>query len=290
MVFVLLSIDILDHNTLGIDETDGSCVPCNHTDTGVHGRLGFHSRTYHRRLRGQKRNCLPLHVGAHQRTVGIVIFQEGNQRRRYREDHPRRYVHIFDDRLRIFGSFIQITARYIVALEMSLCIQGSVCLRHMIIIFFIRRHIGDLVRDLRICRIAHIDATIRCLNESVFIDSGIAGQRVDQANVRTFRRLNRAHSAVMRIVNISDFESGSVPGQTAGPQSGETSLVCQLRQRIVLVHKLGQLRGTEEFLHRCLHRFDIDQGLCRNLFRIVCGHSLPDHALQSGEADPVLVL
>ena len=176
VVFVLLSIGILDHNTLGINETDGSRVPCNHTDAGVHGRLGFHSRTNHRCLRGQKRNCLPLHIGAHQRTVGIVIFQEGNQRRRYREDHSRRYVHIFDDRLRIFGSFIQITARHVVALEMPLRIQGGICLRHVVIVLFVRRHIGDLIRDLRICRVAHIHTTVRRLNESVFIDPCIAGQ------------------------------------------------------------------------------------------------------------------
>ena len=35
----------------------------------------------------------------------------------------------------------------------------------------------------------------------------------------------------------------------------------QLRQRVVLVHELGQLGASEELLHCCSDRFDIDQGL-----------------------------
>ena len=63
------------------------------------------------------------------------------------------------------------------------------------------------------------------------------------------------------------------------------------RQRVVLIHKLGQLGGTEEFLHGSLHRLDVDQSLRRNLLGcIMCGHSLANHALQSGQADAILVL
>ena len=63
------------------------------------------------------------------------------------------------------------------------------------------------------------------------------------------------------------------------------------RQRVVLIHKLGQLGGTEEFLHGSLHRLDVDQSLRRNLLGcIVRGHSLANHALQSGQTDAVLVL
>ena len=64
----------------------------------------------------------------------------------------------------------------------------------------------------------------------------------------------------------------------------------QLAQRVVLIHKLGQLRGAEEFFHRSLHRFDVDQHLRGNLFRIMGGHPLANHSLQSGKADAILVL
>ena len=64
----------------------------------------------------------------------------------------------------------------------------------------------------------------------------------------------------------------------------------QLTQRVVLIHELGQLGGTEEFLHGSGHRFDVDQRLGRNSLQILGGHTLPDNSLQTGKTDPVLVL
>ena len=64
----------------------------------------------------------------------------------------------------------------------------------------------------------------------------------------------------------------------------------QLAQRVILIHKLGQLGGTKEFLHGCSNRLDIDQGLRRNILLILGGHTLPDRTLHSGQANPVLVL
>ena len=64
----------------------------------------------------------------------------------------------------------------------------------------------------------------------------------------------------------------------------------QLAQRVVLIHELGQLGGSEEFLHRSGHRFDVDQGLGRDALQVLSGHTLPDYSLQTGQSDPVLVL
>jgi hypothetical protein len=66
--------------------------------------------------------------------------------------------------------------------------------------------------------------------------------------------------------------------------------MCQLAQRVVLIHKLGQLGGSEELLHRRSDRLDIDQALGRNALLILRGHTLPDHTLQPGKTDAVLVL
>ena len=91
-------------------------------------------------------------------------------------------------------------------------------------------------------------------------------------------------------MHVANLESGSVTGQTAGTKGGKTSLMRQLTERIVLIHKLGQLGGTEELLHGSLYRFDVDQHLGGDLVRIMGGHSLTDHSLQSGQTDAVLVL
>ena len=64
----------------------------------------------------------------------------------------------------------------------------------------------------------------------------------------------------------------------------------QLTKRVVLVHELGQLGRSEKLLNRCRNRLDIDQRLRGNALNLLCGHTLTNHTLQSGKADPVLVL
>ena len=47
---------------------------------GILGDLSFHSGSHHRGFRNQQRHTLPLHVRSHQSSVGVVVFQERNQR------------------------------------------------------------------------------------------------------------------------------------------------------------------------------------------------------------------
>ena len=65
-------------------------------DAGVGGRLVFHTGADHRGITGEQGHGLPLHVGAHQGAVGVVIFQEGDQRGCDRNNHLGRHVHIID--------------------------------------------------------------------------------------------------------------------------------------------------------------------------------------------------
>ncbi|MCY1231330.1 hypothetical protein D9M72_437760 [compost metagenome] len=64
----------------------------------------------------------------------------------------------------------------------------------------------------------------------------------------------------------------------------------QTRQRVVLVHELGQLGGSEELLDGCHHRADVDQRLRRDGFDVLRGHTLADDALHTGQAGADLVL
>ena len=64
----------------------------------------------------------------------------------------------------------------------------------------------------------------------------------------------------------------------------------QLSQRVVLIHELGQLGTSEELLDCCCNRLDIDQGLGRNTFHVLCCHTLTYHTLHTGQTDTVLVL
>ena len=118
---------------------------------------------------------------------------------------------------------------------MSISGERFMCSADLILVFLIRGHINDFVCD---STVFLVDLAIRCLNETVLVNSGIAGQRADQTDVRTFRSLNRADTGIMAVVHVTDFERSTVTVQTARTQSAQTTLMRQLSKRIGLVHKL----------------------------------------------------
>src|SRR5690606_8596116 len=103
------------------------------------------------------------------------------------------------------------------------------------------------------------DAAVRRLDEAERVDPRVGGQRADQTDVRAFRRLNRAHAAVVRRVDVADLVAGALTRQTTRAEGRQTTLVRQAGQRVVLVHELRQLAGAEELLQRRGDRTDVDQ-------------------------------
>ncbi len=75
-----------------------------------------------------------------------------------------------------------------------------------VVIFFIRRQVNIVFRDFAV----FFNKTVRRFNKAVFVDFGIRCQVGDQTDVRTFRRFNRTDSAVMAVVNVTDFEAGAL--------------------------------------------------------------------------------
>jgi hypothetical protein len=57
---------------------------------------GFHAGADERRFGAHQRHRLTLHVRAHQRAVGVVVFEERDQRRSDRHQLLRRHVHQVD--------------------------------------------------------------------------------------------------------------------------------------------------------------------------------------------------
>ena len=108
---------------------------------------------------------------------------------------------------------------------------------------------------------AVLDLAVRRLDETERVDAAVGRQRPDQADIGAFRRLDRAHPAVVARVHIADLHTRAVPGQPTRPQRRQPPLVGQARERVGLVHELRQLRGAEELLDRRHHRADVDQRL-----------------------------
>src|ERR1700722_12007587 len=138
----------------------------------------------------------------------------------------------------------------------------------------------DLVGDLAVRY-----APIRSLQESVVVGARIHGQRIDQTDVRAFRRFDRAYPAVMRRMHVAHFESGTLARQAAWAKCGYAPLVGDFRQRIVLVHELRELRGSEELLHCGRDRLRIDHLLGHDRLALGDRQAFLDGALDAHQTD-----
>jgi len=58
--------------------------------------------------------------------------------------------------------------------------------------------------------------------------------------------------------------------------------MCKLGQRVVLIHELGQLGTSKEFLYSSCNRLDIDQGLWCNAVYILSCHTFSYNTLHTG--------
>ena len=94
----------------------------------------------------------------------------------------------------------------------------------------------------------------------------------------------------MRIVHVTHFKARAFATQAARSERRQSSFMRQLRQRIVLIHKLRQLRRAEELFHCRDHRSNVDQNLRRDDVGVLDRHAFADDALHSRQADPVLIL
>ena len=238
-------------------------------------------------LGGEQRHSLPLHVGAHQGPVGVVVFQEGNHGRGDGDHHLGRHVdvvHLFPVH---FHDLVAVAAGNPLIGQAAVLVHRLRGLAHHELVLNIRRHVLHLIGE-EPCLLIHL--AVRGLNEAVAIDAGVGGQVGDQTDVGTFRGLNGAHPAIVAVMDVPDIKGGPVPGQTAGAQGGHTPLVGQLCQGVGLVHELGQRGGAKELLNGSRHRTDVNEGLGGDNVQVLNGHSLPNHPFHPAKTDAELVL
>ena len=255
--------------------------------TGVDRGAQFHTGAHQGRLAAHQRDGLTLHVRAHQRAVGIVVLQERDHGRGDRHHLARRDVH----EVHLGGADVldltALAAHQNALLEelAGLLVGRRVGLRHDVAVLLVGGQVVDLIGDDPVD-----DLAVRRLDEPERVDPGVHRQRTDQADVRAFRGLDRAHPAVVRRVHVAHLEAGPLTGQTTGAQRRQAALVGQTGQRVVLVHELAQLRRAEELLDRRHDGADVDQGLRGDRLDVLGGHPLAHDALHAAQADPDLVL
>ena len=233
-----------------------------------------------------ERHGLALHVGAHERTVGVVVLEERDQRGGDRDHLARRDVHVVDLAGQQLGDLtVALADQDALVDEGVVVVEQGIGLRDDVAVLVVSRQVVDLVGDGAV-----LDLAVGRLDEPERVDPAVGGQRADQADVRALRGLDRAHPAVVRRVDVTDLHAGTVTGQTTGAECRETTLVRQPGDRVGLVHELAQLGGAEELLQRRDDGADVDQRLRRDRLDVLGRHPLAHHALHPGQTGAELVL
>ena len=287
VVGVKLAIVCADNDLTASDSFDSAGMFRQDADTGVLTSDPFHAGADERCFRTQERYSLTLHVRTHQSSVRIIVFKEWNEGRTDGYDLLRGYVHQHDFVWFRFEYVRATAARYVLMNEVTFRIERFARLRDDLVFFNVCSHIFALVSD-GVC--LFVDQAVRCLDEAILIDDPVVGQGRNQTDVRTFRGFYRAHTSIMGVMYVADFEPRTFTGKTARSQSGKTTLMRELCQRVRLVHELGQLGAAEEFLDSSYDWADIDERLYTHLILVLGSHSLANHPFHTGETDTELVL
>ena len=253
---------------------------------GIDGRTPFGTGAHQRALGFDQRHCLTLHVGTHQRSVAFIVLQERNQGGADGNHLTRGNVHVVngaDGHIDRF--FFADSGKSLLLDEVAVLVEFLVGLCDHVLGIAVCGHVFDLVGHMAVD-----DLTVRGLDEAERIDAAEGCQRTDKTDVRTFRRFDRAHTAEVGRVHVSHFHGCTVARQTARAQSGQTTLVGDACQRVVLIHELRQLGSSEELLDGGVHRTNVDQGLRGDGLRILGGHTFADHTLHTAQTGTQLVL
>ena len=253
---------------------------------GIDGRTPFGTGAHQRALGFDQRHCLTLHVGTHQRSVALIVLQERNQGGADGNHLTRGNVHVVNGADGHIDCFLFAdSGKSLLLDEVAVLVEFLVGLCDHVLGIAVCGHVFDLVGHMAVD-----DLTVRGLDEAERIDAAEGCQRTDKTDVRTFRRFDRAHTAEVGRVHVSHFHGCAVTRQTARAQSGQTTLVGDACQRVVLIHELRQLGSSEELLDGGIHRTNVDQGLRGDGLRILGGHTFADHTLHTAQTGTQLVL
>ena len=167
----------------------------------------FHTCTNKWTMWVHKRYSLTLHVGTHEGTSTVIVFQEWNARSRYRNNLTWRYVSVVNLATVNHHSFTLDTSDNLIAYKLT--ILDLVCLSDYVIIFFICWHILNFI-----CNFAIHNLTVWSFDEAIFIYLCISCKVRNQTDVRSFRCLNWTDTSIVRVVNITHFEACALTCKT----------------------------------------------------------------------------
>ena len=155
--------------------------------------------------------------------------------------------------------------------------QVGTGLRDLVLAFVNCREVLDLVGHLAVPYLS-----VRRLDKSVVVDSGIGSDTVDESDRRTFGCFDGTNASVVRGVNIAHLESRVFTRKTAGTQSRNPSLVRNFGQWIVVVHHLRKLMRTEELTNCRDYWLCVDHVLRHESFTLGQGKPISNRSINTG--------
>ena len=278
---------VFDVNLTCVHKDDFALALRHDLRAGVAGHGAFQAGTYNRSLRLDDRNGLAHHVRSHEGTVRVVVLEERDEGCGDGCHLVRGDVHEVDVVLGADREVRLEAALDTVVQDVALVVDIDVGLCNELVLFLFCAEVHQTF--VTHVHLAAVDLAVRGLDETQVVDLGIDAERGDQADVRTFRRLDRAEAAVVRVVNVSHFETGPFAGKTARTQCGETALVRHLGQRVDLVHELGELAGGEEGIDHGREGLRVDQFRRRKHLIVTDIHSFADGACHTCQTYAELV-
>ena len=93
---MLIAVILLDHDAVARGAEHDAGLLSDHHLAGVTGGAELHARADDRRIGPEQWHGLALHVRAHQRAVGVIVLQEGDQRGAHAHHLLGRHIHIID--------------------------------------------------------------------------------------------------------------------------------------------------------------------------------------------------
>ncbi len=262
-------IGVADDDSFRIDVGDSACGFRANDHATVGADVLLHARRNDRRVNFDKRDRLPLHVRTHQRTVGVVMLEERNERCGNADDLLGRTVDILNLRGIHLGKFTIDPRENRAFFQLSVLID-RIARRENRLHLFVGAESDDFVGDFAVFHFA-----VRREQEAVLINGRVNTQRADQADVRAFRRFDRADSTIVGDVHVADFKACAFAVEPAWPKRGKPTLVDKARQGIRLIDDLREFRSTKEEVDCGTDRLGVDEiSDLREFVRVLDAHAL----------------
>ena len=279
---------VADTDNVGIHIGHFSGALGNDLRTRVANQLSLDTGADDRRGVAHQRHGLAHHVRSHECAVCVIVLQEGDECGSDRGYLAGGDVHEVDLVGCNDGEVGLVTGFHLITDEVSVLVQRGVALCYDIGLFVLGRHIDDIVIievDDAVLRLA-----VGSLDEAKVINLRIDTERGYQTDVRSFRCLNRAEASIVGIMHVAHLESCAVAAQAAGAEGRHTALVCDLRQRVLLVHELAERVRSEIGVDDAGDSLGVDKVSRSEDLVVSHVHALTDSTAHTCQADGELVV